>query len=138
MSGSAKKREANEDSVVVPVSQDTFELVQKKSIYYFPRGKVRKLKHIFFYQVAPVSAITHHAAIIEEIRDADDQLGLIKKMMLFKDPSQPASAFRIKGLKRLERPIPHKKGTTASLQSRKYAQFKHVLAAEHVSDLFGD
>ena len=113
------------DTVIVPAQKDGFEKVfLGEDAWYAIRisgGMLDKIKYIAAYQTAPVSAITHYAAVdrIEPYGEGG------KYRLVF---SEQAKAIG---------PIPIADAPPGSMQGPRYTSFEKLMAAQKVSDLVG-
>lgn len=127
--------ENRELSAVVPVSEHTINIAKNKGRYYFPRGKLRRVSYLFFYEILPVGAIRYYADVKDYIEDADAQVSLHDKMLTFRDPTKEASLIVLGPLKALERPIKRKKNDY-NIQSKIYKSYSEIIQAKTTQDLF--
>jgi hypothetical protein len=81
---------------------------------------LNRIKYIAAYQTAPVSAITHFAAV-KQIEPYGDEG---KYRLVFSEPAKPIG------------PIPFADTTTGSMQGPRYTSLKRLLSAKKVSEFF--
>lgn len=113
------------DTIVVPAQEGGFESVfLGEDCWYAIRiagGMLPRIKYIAAYQSAPISAITHYAAVdrIEPYGDGG------KYRVVFAEKA-----------KTLPRPIPFADATPGSMQGARYTSLSKLLVATRVSELF--
>ena len=112
------------DTVVVPAQADGFnEVFLGQQAWFAIRiggGMLNRIKYIAAYQTAPVSAITHFAAV-KQIEPYGDEG---KYRLVFAEPAKPVG------------PIPFADTTTGSMQGPRYTSLTRLLSAKKVSELF--
>lgn len=112
------------DTIIVPAQEDGFqEAFIGESAWWAIRiagGMLDKLKYIAAYRVSPISAITHYAPI-ERIEPYGEEG---KYKLVFAEPA-----------KELENKVAFDL-TRGSMQGPRYTNFKKLLAARKMSDLF--
>ncbi|MFO1389123.1 GIY-YIG nuclease family protein [Cellvibrio sp.] len=112
------------NTIIVPAQQDGFkEVFIKENCWYAIRiggGRLRGIKYIAAYQVAPTSAITHYAEVasIEPYGDGG------KYKLNFAAPARPIT------------PIPFGQAKSGSMQSPRYTNIDKLLSAKTVAEMF--
>lgn len=116
--------EAVEDTVIVPAQEDGFqEAFIGENRWYAIRiggGRLKEIKHIAAYRIAPLSAITHYAEVesIEPYGDGG------KYLLNFKGPAKEIG------------PIPFGNAKIGLMLSPKYTNFEKLNTAKQLTDLF--
>jgi hypothetical protein len=104
--------------LVAPVSDATFDQALSESTYCRPRWrKASPTRHIAFYRVSPISAITHIAEVVDVSAN-----------------SSGTQVFRLSGLKKLQKPIPRGR-PQVGIQSYKYTTIERLLSAKNIDEL---
>lgn len=115
------------DTVIVPANEEGFnkEFLEKNCWYAIrlSSSMLDRLHYIAAYQTAPVSAITHYAEIlkIEKYRDTG------KYIIYFKGKAVPLGPLPL---------LPKPKGKVKAPQAPRYSNFKKLIAAKTLDDVF--
>lgn len=122
------------DSVIVPVSERTFNLAKENGIYIYPES-LQPVKYIFFYQMAPISAIQYYAKVLGTVGLANKKIKQSDVWASLNNPETNAHAIKISNLMQLKKPI-KKDPEKPPIQFRMYSNFKEITKAKILSNLF--
>ena len=94
------------ECIIVPVGSESIDFMKKKGYYLYPKGSIkRNVGAIYFYVSRPECKIKFYSIITKKIDDAEDLTNIYEKMKMFKDPTKEASAFKLKKVTQLSKPI---------------------------------
>lgn len=122
------------DSVVVSVDKFSIETAIN-SLFYATKRKIKsRLKYILFYQIRPISAVTHYGEI-EGLQDGEiKDVGKTYWLRNFPGGSPPFTIIRMKSVKKLKRAI--QRDTKIGIQSPIYTSFDKAIKSSKLSELF--
>ena len=115
------------DTIVVPAQEEGFrETFIGENRWYKIRihsSMIPRIKYIAAYQVAPVSAITHVAAVrnIELWPDSS------KYVLNFSEPAKPIGPIKL---------VPKPNGTVKAPQAPRYTSFERLMKAKNLDEAF--
>jgi hypothetical protein len=121
----ASPKKSEKDTIVVPAQRNGFEeTFIGENAWYAIRisgGKLDKIKYIAAYQTAPISAITYYAPV-DHIEPYGEEG---KYKLIFAEPA-----------KALPTPIPFGDAPMGTMQGPHYTNFKKLMTAKKLTDLF--
>jgi hypothetical protein len=121
------------DVIVVAISNYSWDILNKKKFYAFPKGSRKVRKYFAFYRNGEIS----HYAEVKSIEDGNKQdVGIGYWLYCMPDADPPFQIVRFEKIKKLRTPI--KKDTFGKrnhIQGRVYTTIKSLLKAKTISDL---
>jgi hypothetical protein len=93
-----EKIPTNPEIMIVPITIQSFEKVKKEKIYAHPASYGRKGgQNIAFYISAPTSAITHISEVESILREGNNKIYILKKVIELKRPIVRGGSSGIQG-----------------------------------------
>ena len=121
--------------MVVSVSADSFNSVKNKLIYCLPSDSPTKFAdYLAFYQVKPISAISHYGKIAEIVSSAHYS-NFFKDSPDWIKNNQIVKCYRLEWLKKLQQPIRRSQKYNAIMKPV-YADFEILFSSKTLEDLF--
>jgi len=125
--------ENQEEVIVVPISDYSWDILKKKKFYAFPKGSRKEGKYFAFYRKGE---ITHYGEVNGVADAGKDDIGYGYWLYCMPDSEPPFRMIKFKKLIKLKNSI--KKGELrrgGHIQGKVYTTLKKFLKAKLISDL---